>query len=61
MPSLALTELIGAPVIDNTGSHAGKVREVAISPQESSSQVSSFVIKTRHGNRAGSVQVRQPH
>ncbi|MGC2110283.1 MAG: CBS domain-containing protein [Candidatus Korobacteraceae bacterium] len=51
MPSLALSELIGAPVIDNTGSHAGKVREVALSPQESSSQVSSFVIKTRHGNR----------
>ena len=51
MPSLALSELIGAPVIDNTGSHAGKVREIAIAPQESSNQISSFVIKTRHGNR----------
>ena len=51
MPSLALSELIGAPVIDNTGSHAGKVREIALAPQENSNQVTSFVIKTRHGNR----------
>jgi len=51
MPSLALSELIGAPVIDNTGSQAGRVREVTVDPQENSSQVSSFVVKTRHGNR----------
>jgi magnesium transporter len=51
MPSLALTELIGAPVIDNTGSRVGKVREVALAPQESSNQIANFVIKTRHGNR----------
>ena len=51
MPSLALTELIGAPVIDNTGSRAGKVREVALSPGENSSQVSGFVIRTRRGDR----------
>ncbi len=51
MPSLALTELIGAPVIDSTGSRAGKVREVALSPGESSTQVSGFVIRTRQGDR----------
>jgi magnesium transporter len=51
MSSLALTELIGAPVIDNTGSRAGKVREVALTPEENSTQVSGFVIKTRHGDR----------
>ena len=51
MPSLALSELIGAAVTDNTGAHAGKVREVALSPQENASQVSSFVVKTRMGNR----------
>ena len=38
-------------VIDNTGAHAGKVREVAIAPQESSNQITSFVVKTRYGNR----------
>jgi len=51
MPSLALSELIGAPVIDNTGSRAGKVREVALVPQENSSRISAFVVKTRRGNR----------
>jgi len=51
MPSLALSELIGAAVTDNTGTHAGKVREVALSPQENSSQVTSIVVKTRTGNR----------
>jgi flagellar motility protein MotE (MotC chaperone)/sporulation protein YlmC with PRC-barrel domain len=51
MPSLALSELIGATVIDNTGSRAGKVREVALVPQESASHVTAFVVKTRHGNR----------
>jgi len=51
MPSVALTELIGAPVLDNTGSRAGKVREVALSPGESSNHVSGFVVHTRHGDR----------
>jgi sporulation protein YlmC with PRC-barrel domain len=51
MSSLALSELIGASVIDNTGAHAGKVREVALAPQENSSLVTAFVVKTRHGNR----------
>jgi magnesium transporter len=51
MPSLALSDLIGAAVTDNTGSQAGKVRDVALSPQENSSQISSLVVKTRSGNR----------
>jgi magnesium transporter len=51
MPSVALSELIGAPVIDNTGSRAGKVREVTLAPQENSSLVMGFVIKTQHGDR----------
>lgn len=51
MAALALTELIGTPVIDNTGVRAGKVREVALTPEENSSVVTSFVVKTRHGNR----------
>lgn len=51
MPSLALSELIGTPVLDNTGSRVGKVREVTIAPQENSSLVTGFVVKTRAGNR----------
>jgi len=51
MSSLALSELIGAPVIDNTGSRAGKVRGVTLAPQENSALVMGFVIKTQHGDR----------
>src|SRR5580658_1368916 len=51
MPSLALSELIGTAVIDNTGAHAGRVREVTLVPQENASLVTGFVVKTRHGNR----------
>ncbi len=51
MPSLALSELIGAPVIDNTGSKAGKVREVTLAPQENSSRLATFVVKTGSGDR----------
>ncbi len=51
MPSLALTDLIGATVVDNTGARAGKVREVTLVPQENSCQIAGFVVKTRHGDR----------
>jgi len=51
MSSVALSDLIGAPAIDKTGSRAGKVREVTLAPQENSSQVVGFVIKTQHGDR----------
>ena len=51
MPSVALSDLIGAPAIDNTGSRSGKVREVTLAPQENSSLVMGFVIKTQHGDR----------
>src|ERR1039458_7605551 len=51
MPTLALSDLIGAPVIDNTGARAGKVREVTLLPQENSSQIAGFVVKTPQGDR----------
>ena len=52
MPSIALSELIGAPVYDRTGtSPVGKVREVALVPQEDPSRISGFVVKTRQGER----------
>ena len=60
MPSLALSDLIGAPVIDNTGASAGKVREVTLVPQENSSQIAGFVVKTRHGDRLLPTEVAQP-
>jgi len=52
MPSIALSELIGAPVYDPSGTApVGKVREVAVVPQEDPHRVAAFVVKTRHGER----------
>jgi len=52
MPSLALSDLIGAPVYDPSGtSPVGKVREVALLPQEDPNRISGFVVKTRQGER----------
>jgi magnesium transporter len=50
MTTLALTELLGALVYDPSGA-AGRVREVAIAPQEDRTRVSSLIIKTKTGNR----------
>jgi len=52
MPSIALSELIGASVYDPSGTApVGKVREVAVVPQEDPHRVAAFVVKTRHGER----------
>ena len=50
MTTLALSDLLGAPVYDPSGA-AGRVREVAVAPQEDRTQVSSLIIKTKAGNR----------
>src|SRR5438270_591761 len=51
MTALSLSELIGAPVTDATGAVAGRVREVALSPQDHSAYVSTIVVRTREGDR----------
>src|ERR1700741_13433 len=50
MTTLALTELLGSPVYDPSGA-AGRVREVALAPQEDRSHIASLIIKTKTGNR----------
>jgi magnesium transporter len=58
MPMLALTELLGAPVFDTSGTRCGRVRELALVPQEDRARVAMFIVKTKAGNRllpAGSV------
>ena len=50
MPSLALSELLGATVYDPSGA-AGRVREVTLTPQEDRSRISSLIVKTKSGNR----------
>jgi len=49
--SLTLSELLGAPVIDTSGATVGRVRELALSPQEDPIRVSMLVVKTKHGDR----------
>jgi CBS domain-containing protein/sporulation protein YlmC with PRC-barrel domain len=48
---LALSELLGAPVVDTSGATVGRVRELAVSPQEDPVRVSLLVVKTRQGDR----------
>ncbi|HSY92098.1 MAG TPA: CBS domain-containing protein [Candidatus Binatus sp.] len=50
MTTLALTELLGAMVYDPSGA-SGRVREVALAPQEDRSRISSLIVKTKSGNR----------
>jgi magnesium transporter len=49
--NLALSELLGAPVVDTSGATVGRVREVALCPQEDPVRVALLVVKTRHGDR----------
>ena len=51
MTTLPLSELLGATVFDPSGAPSGRVREVTLSPQEDRSRISSFIIKTKSGNR----------
>jgi magnesium transporter len=51
MSSLALTDLLGVPVIDAAGKVCGRVREVALAPQENLVLVSVLIVKTRSGDR----------
>jgi CBS domain-containing protein/sporulation protein YlmC with PRC-barrel domain len=50
MLTLALSELLGATVYDPSGA-SGRVREVALAPQEDRSRISSLIVKTKTGNR----------
>ncbi|MGA8431993.1 MAG: CBS domain-containing protein [Candidatus Sulfotelmatobacter sp.] len=51
MLTLALTDLLGSPVYDPSGAASGRVREVALAPQEDRSRVASLIVKTKSGNR----------
>src|SRR5438309_3874937 len=51
MATVALTELLGAPVFDASGKPSGRVREVALAPQEDRARVSMLIIKTKNGER----------
>src|SRR4029077_11751116 len=51
MLNYALTELLGTPVFDTTGSRCGRVREVALVPQEDRARVAVLIVRTAEGDR----------
>ena len=52
MSLVALSELIGAPVRDAAGVAAGRVREIAVAPQDHPTRVAYLIVRTSTGERA---------
>ena len=48
---LALTELLGEPVFDLGGSRCGRVRELALAPQEDHARIAVVIVRTKTGDR----------
>jgi sporulation protein YlmC with PRC-barrel domain/CBS domain-containing protein len=51
MSIVALSELLGTAVRDASGAIRGRVREVAVTPQEHSTRVAYLIVRTRDGER----------
>src|SRR5438105_8611031 len=51
MSLVALSELLGATVRDATGTVRGRVREIAVAPQEHPTRIAYLIIKTSGGER----------
>ena len=52
MSLVALSELLGATVRDATGTVRGRVREIAIAPQDHPTRIAYLIVKTAGGERA---------
>lgn len=51
MSVVALSEMLGAAVRDESGSVRGRVRDIAITPQEHGTRVAFLVVRTSDGDR----------
>jgi CBS domain-containing protein len=51
MSLVALSELLGATVRDATGTVRGRVREIAVAPQDHPTRIAYLVVKTSDGER----------
>jgi magnesium transporter len=51
MSVVALSELLGATVRDATGAVRGRVREIAITPQDHPTRIAYLIVKTSSGER----------
>jgi magnesium transporter len=51
MSIVALSEMLGAPVRDASGTVRGRVREIAIAPQDHPTRIAFLIVKTSEGER----------
>ena len=51
MSLVALSELLGAPVRGATGAVLGRVREVAVAPQDHPTRIAYLIVQTADGQR----------
>ena len=51
MSLVALSELLGAPVRDATGTVRGRVREIAVAPQDHPTRIAYLIVRTADGER----------
>ena len=51
MSVVALSEMLGAAVRDESGSVRGRVRDIAVAPQEHATRVAFLVVRTSEGDR----------
>ena len=51
LTTITLSELLGAPVIDHAGVVGGRVREVALSPQDDPARIVAIIVRTKAGDR----------
>src|SRR2546430_7960749 len=52
MSLVALSELLGATVRDATGTVRGRVREIAVAPQDHPTRIAFLIVRTAEGERA---------
>ena len=51
MAEIALTDLLGMPVVDASGVQRGRVRELAMVPHNDTLRVASLIVRTKTGDR----------
>jgi magnesium transporter len=51
MRALALSELLGLPVYDSDSGRMGRVREVALVPQDDPTHIAALIVRTPQGDR----------
>jgi sporulation protein YlmC with PRC-barrel domain len=51
MTALALSDLLGLPVYDSDSGKMGRVREVALLPQDDPIRIAALIVRTPSGDR----------